>query len=140
MEKFIYKNILFAIIVRNDFHRDGINFMTDGKQSLEMAYMSHPAGHIIKPHRHVPLERITHNTQEVLFLKSGKLRIDIYSNDDVCVGSRELRGGDWIILLSGGHGFEILEPSVLFEVKQGPYAGDKDKVRFEPVQLKDTSK
>ncbi|MFL2980889.1 MAG: hypothetical protein ACJZ18_04020 [Methylophilaceae bacterium] len=140
MEKFIHENILFAIIVRNDFHRDGINFMTDGKQSLEMAYMSHPAGHTIKPHRHVPLERTTLNTQEVLFLKSGKLRIDIYSNDNVCVGSRELNGGDWIILLSGGHGFEILEPSVLFEVKQGPYAGDKDKVRFEPVQSKDIAK
>ena len=140
MEKFIHNNILFAIIVRNDFHREGINFATDGKQSLEMAYMSHPAGHIIKPHRHVPLKRVTHNTQEVLFLKSGKLRIDIYSDDNIRIGSRELVGGDWIMLLDGGHGFEILEPSVLFEVKQGPYAGDKDKLRFEPVQSKEIPK
>ena len=140
MEKFIHENILFAIIVRNDFHREGINFMTDGKQSLEMAYMSHPAGHIIKPHKHIPLERVTYNTQEVLFLKSGKLRIDIYSNDNNFVGSRELNGGDWIILLSGGHGFEILEPCILFEVKQGPYGGEKDKVRFEPAQSKDIAK
>ena len=93
MEKFIHNNTLFAIIVRNDFHREGINFATDGKQSLEMAYMSHPAGHTIKPHRHVPLKRVTHNTQEVLFLKSGKLRIDIYSDENICVGSRELVGG-----------------------------------------------
>ena len=137
MEKFIHENILFAIIVRNDFHRDGVNFLTDGKQSLEMAYMSHPAGHSIKPHTHVRFKRETHNTQEILFLKSGKLRIDIYSDENICVGSRELIAGDWVILLAGGHGFEILEPSILFEVKQGPYAGDKDKVRFEPIKSGD---
>ena len=68
------------------------------------------------------------------------MRIDIYSDDNIRIGSRELVGGDWIMLLDGGHGFEILEPSVLFEVKQGPYAGDKDKLRFEPVQSKEIPK
>jgi hypothetical protein len=134
MEKFIHENVLFAILVRKDFHREGVSFVTDGTGLLEMGYMSHPAGHAITPHKHLPYPRQTLGTQEVLFLKSGKVRVDFYSDQDICVGSRELGGGDWIILLAGGHGFEILETSVLFEVKNGPYAGDKDKVRFQPIQ------
>lgn len=139
MEKFIYNNTLFAIIVRNDFHRDGISFVTDGTGLLEMGYMSHPAGHAIKPHKHLPYRRQTLGTQEVLFLKSGRVRVDFYSDQDFFVGSRELSGGDWIILLSGGHGFEIMEASVLIEVKNGPYAGDKDKIRFQPSQSRGVS-
>jgi hypothetical protein len=134
MEKFIHENILFAIIVRKDFHRDGISFVTDGTGLLEMGYMSHSAGHVITPHKHLPYSRQTIGTHEVLFLKAGKVRVDFYSDEDICVGTRELVGGDWIILLSGGHGFEILEESVMFEVKNGPYAGDKDKIRFQPFQ------
>lgn len=39
--------------------------------------------------------------------------------------------GDVLILVGGGHGFEILEEgTVMMEVKQGPYAGAKDKVHF----------
>jgi hypothetical protein len=41
-----------------------------------------------------------------------------------------LEGGDVILLASGGHGFEVLEEIEMIEVKQGPYAGDQDKTRF----------
>jgi hypothetical protein len=37
-----------------------------------------------------------------------------------------------ILLASGGHGFTMLEPTEIIEVKQGPYAGTEDKERFEP--------
>jgi hypothetical protein len=134
MDTFIHENTLFAIIVRNDFHREGVSFVTDGTGLLEMGYMSHPAGHFIEPHKHLPYQRRTFGTQEVLFLKSGKVRVDFYSGRDICVGSRELVGGDWIILLAGGHGFQILEASMMFEIKNGPYAGDKDKIKFKPTQ------
>ena len=133
MEKIIFDEILFALIVRENFHRDGVFFFTDGSASLEMGYMSHPAGHIIKPHKHLPYLRQTPATQEVLFLKSGRLRINFFSNLDINIGNAELKSGDWILLLNGGHSFDILEPSILFEIKNGPYAGDKDKIRFEPI-------
>ncbi len=42
--------------------------------------------------------------------------------------------GDVILLAYGGHGFEILEDAEMIEVKQGPYAGDMDKTRFDPVE------
>ena len=44
--------------------------------------------------------------------------------------SRVLGPGDVILLISGGHGFEVLEELNMVEVKQGPYAGETDKTRF----------
>lgn len=132
MEKIVFHGIVFAIIVRKDFHKEGISFVTDGDSLLEMGYMSHPKGYLVIPHAHPPFQRQTKGTQEVIFLKSGRMRVDFYSDLKVCVGSKELVTGDWIVLLAGGHGIELLEPSVLIEVKNGPYAGENDKIRFKP--------
>jgi hypothetical protein len=140
IEKIIHQNIILAIIICKDFHKEGISFLTDGASLLEMGYMSHPAGYIITPHAHPPFTRQTHGTQEVIFLKSGKMRVDFYSEQKMCVGSRELVGGDWIVLLAGGHGIELLEPSILIEVKNGPYAGEEDKIRFKPNKVKEKTK
>ncbi len=134
MEKFIHQGVIFAIIVRENFHKDGISFITSGTELLEVGYMSHQAGHVITPHKHLPYLRETRGTQEVIFVKSGKVRVSFFSDDDIFVGSRDLSNGDWIILLAGGHGFEMLEKSVLYEVKNGPYAGENDKIRFQATQ------
>ena len=48
--------------------------------------------------------------------------------------SRILYQGDVVLLAYGGHGLEMLEDSEMIEVKQGPYAGEMDKIRFEPVR------
>lgn len=42
-----------------------------------------------------------------------------------------------MLLAYGGHGFKMLEDSEIIEVKQGPYAGENDKVRFESVNDSD---
>ena len=48
--------------------------------------------------------------------------------------SKILKKGDVILLINGGHGFEMLEKTEMIEIKQGPYSNDKDKTRFEPVK------
>ena len=48
---------------------------------------------------------------------------------------RILQGGDVILLATGGHGFEVLEEIEMIEVKQGPYAGDQDKTRFDGITV-----
>ena len=121
-----------AIIVYNDFSRPGIHFFTSNELSQQLAFMNHPKGKVIDPHVHNPVERIVSYTQEVLFIKEGKLKVDFYSNDQVYLESRELKKGDVILLMTGGHGFEVLDDLKMFEVKQGPYAGDQDKTRFTP--------
>jgi hypothetical protein len=66
-----------------------------------------------------------------LFLRKGKLRVDFFDECQNYLESRILESGDVILLATGGHGFEVLEEVEMFEVKQGPYAGESDKTRFE---------
>ncbi|MBA2706709.1 MAG: hypothetical protein H0U59_02745 [Gemmatimonadaceae bacterium] len=124
---------LLAVIVSRDFHEPGIHFFTPNDLSQQLAFMRHPAGRVIDPHVHNPVRRTVQYTQEVLFIKKGKLRVDFYDDSQSYIESRILQGGDVILLATGGHGFEVLEEVEMVEVKQGPYAGDQDKTRFQPV-------
>ncbi len=56
--------------------------------------------------------------------------MDFFDDQQQYLESRELKAGDVILLIKGGHGFEVLEELEMIEVKQGPYAGDQDKTRF----------
>lgn len=122
-----------ALIVRGSYSKPGITFFTPGDLSQQLAYMRHPSGKVIAPHVHNPVPREVQFTQEVLFIKQGKLRVDFYDDKQSYLESRMLGAGDVILLATGGHGFEVLEEVEMFEVKQGPYAGDGDKTRFNPV-------
>ena len=135
IEVFKYNNKVFAIILRSNFSKPGIYFLTPNEFSQQLAYMQHPVGKIIEPHVHNPVQREVFYTQEVLFLKRGRLRVDFYQDDRSYLESRILEAGDTILLASGGHGFEALEEIEMIEVKQGPYAGDADKTRFAGVEL-----
>jgi len=121
---------ILAIIITAEYSSQGVSFFTPDSFSQQLAYMKHPKGKIIAPHEHNPVEREVIFTQEVLFLRRGKLRVDFYDEDRNYLESCILSGGDVILLASGGHGFEVLEEIEMIEVKQGPYAGDLDKTHF----------
>ena len=93
--------------------------------------MNRPKGYAIPPHVHNPVVREVQYTKEVLFIKSGRVRVDFYTDSQDYLESTILEKGDVILLAYGGHGFEMLETSEVLEVKQGPYAGDADKTRFD---------
>ena len=123
---------MLALIVRADYHAEGIQFFTPGDFSQQLGYMNRPAGYSIPPHVHNPVSREVQYTNEVLFIKSGRVRVDFYSDAQEYLESTILAKGDVILLTVGGHGFEMLEPTEMIEVKQGPYAGEGDKTRFVP--------
>lgn len=133
IEHIILNNSILAIIISHKFNNEGIHFFTPDDLSQQLAFMRHPAGKIIDPHVHNPVRREVHYTQEVLFIKRGKLRVDFYDEKQIYLKSRILEAGDVILLASGGHGFEVLEEIEMIEVKQGPYAGDSDKTRFKGI-------
>ena len=133
IEEFIHNGNAFAIIVRSDFNCHGINFFTPNDYSQQLAYMSHRTGKEIQPHVHKKVQREVHYTQETLFIRKGKLQVDFYSDDQQYLESRVLEAGDVILLIKGGHGFKVLEDLEMFEVKQGTYAGDEDKIKFTPA-------
>jgi mannose-6-phosphate isomerase-like protein (cupin superfamily) len=119
-----------AIIVHTEFRDSGIHFFTENTLSQQLAFMSHPAGKLIAPHIHNPVPREVQFTQEALFIRKGRLRVDFYDADRRYFESRVLGPGDVILLIQGGHGFEVLEDVEMIEVKQGPYVGEHDKTRF----------
>jgi mannose-6-phosphate isomerase-like protein (cupin superfamily) len=130
IEKIEHNGEILAIIIKNDFKSEGVQFLTPDNFSQQLAYISHKKGKIIEPHIHNEVKRDVKFTQEVLLIKSGKLKVDFYSKERMYIESKELSKGDVILLASGGHGFESLEDLEMIEIKQGPYAGDNDKVRF----------
>jgi len=127
---------LLAIIIRHDDTMPGVNFLTDDDSAMQVGILNHPKSKIIQAHLHVEAERRVRGTQEVLFLRKGKLRVDFYDDDETYLKSRTLAAGDAILLIAGGHGFEVLEDIDMIEAKTGPYLGDKDKRRFDAAPPK----
>lgn len=132
-ENIVHNGRTLAVLLRSSYNEDGIKFFTPSDFSQQLAYMKRPVGYVIPPHVHNPVAREVHFTKEVLFIKSGKVRVDFYDDDRNYLESRILGQGDVILLAFGGHGFEMIETSEIIEVKQGPYAGDMDKTRFEGI-------
>ncbi len=133
IEKIAHKGLILAIIIRSDFKKDGIEFFTPKHFSQQLGYMCRPKGHVIEPHSHRIIERKVSLTQEVLFVKSGKVRIELFDAEQVLIEECIITAGDTILLATGGHGLEMLEETELIEIKQGPYVSDDDKVRFTSV-------
>ncbi len=122
---------LLALIVRHQPIPPGLTFLTEPQEPLQLGVMSHPRGKIIAPHVHQMERRAVDHTGEVLIIVSGRVLVKFYSwsGDHVC--DRDLITGDMIVLLRGVHGFEMLEPTEMIEVKQGPYLGVNDKIRLQ---------
>ena len=137
IEPIHYNDQMLALILRANFSAEGIQFFTPDEFSQQLGYMNRPTGYVIPPHVHNPVAREVQYTKEVLFIKSGRVRVDFYSESQEYLESTVLETGDVILLSYGGHGFEMLEPTEMIEVKQGPYAGESDKTRFEGVDTKE---
>lgn len=133
LETIGHEGKILAFLLRAAYKDDGIKFFTPDDFSQQLAYMNRPEGYVIAPHVHNAVPREVQFTKEVLFIKSGKVRVDFYDDKQIYLESRILNQGDVILLAFGGHGFEMLEASEIIEVKQGPYAGEADKTRFKPV-------
>jgi mannose-6-phosphate isomerase-like protein (cupin superfamily) len=130
LETICHGKLVCALIVRTGFKTKGLKFLTPNRYSQQLAWMSHPKGKTIDAHIHNLVPRAIIQTQEVLYLTKGSLRVDFYTKKGKYLCNRILRKGDLIMLVSAGHGFEVLADLEMFEVKQGPYLGKRDKVRF----------
>ena len=133
IENILLEDKILSVIIRANYKSNGIEFFTPDDFSQQLAYMNRPKNYVIPPHVHNPVQRNVSLTQEVLFIKSGKVRVDYYDDEKNYLESKILNQGDVVLLASGGHGFQMIEDSEIIEVKQGPYSGEMDKVRFEPT-------
>ena len=124
---------ILCSIIRKDYKKEGIAFFTPDTFSQQLGYMNRATDYVIPPHVHNVVPRQVELTQEVLIVRSGVVRVDLYDDNKQYLESRIIREGDVCLLAHGGHGFKVLEHAEMIEVKQGPYCGEMDKVRFEPV-------
>ena len=133
IEKIKNKQELLSIIIRANYKSKNIEFFTPSNFSQQLGYMNRPKGYKITPHYHNKVKREIITTDETLIIKSGKVRIDFFDEKKKYLMSKILHKGDVILLVNGGHGFEMLEKTEIIEVKQGPYVDGKDKTRFDPA-------
>jgi hypothetical protein len=123
--------VVIALVVRAGFDEPGTRFLTPPDFTQQLAVMKHPAGTRIRAHAHAPVRRRGVRTQEVVLIRKGRVRATLYSSRRERLCSPVLVEGDIILLCGGGHAFEMLEESVMVEVKQGPYDGPAEKIEFE---------
>ena len=119
-----------AYIIRAELEPEKTTFLTPSEFKQQVGFVVYPAGGQVKRHVHRPLERHLIGTSEVIIVRRGRCVIDIYDDDRTLVESRELRTGDIMLMVGGGHGFRMLDDTVLLEVKQGPYTGIDEKEHF----------
>lgn len=131
LQQISHQGQTLAIILRASYDAAGLKFLTPDSYPMQVAYMKHPAGHRVQAHKHNPVEHRILETQEVLFVRQGRMRVDFFTEAREPVGSAELAAGDLILLCGGGHGFTMLEETVMVEVKQGPYVGEAEKTKFD---------
>ena len=124
------KDKQICTIIKNNYSNQGINFLTENNSTQQIAFATHQKGTVINAHIHIPVQRIIEGTPETIFLREGKIRLDIYTQSKKYIESIILESGDIAILQYGGHGIKCLENSKFIEVKQGPYLGEKDKEKF----------
>ena len=121
---------LLALLASGPQDPGETTFPTPPKLNLQVGFVVYPAGGEIARHDHRPLERSIVGTSEVIVVRSGRCELDLYDHERRLVATRELHAGDVILIVGGGHGFRMLEDTVLLEVKQGPYTGLDEKERF----------
>jgi hypothetical protein len=121
---------LLAYVIRAAYDPRETTFPTPPELSLQIGLVVYPAGGEVARHRHRPIERHLVGTAEVIVVREGRCALDVYDDAGELVATRELAGGDVMLMVGGGHGFRMLEPTVLLEVKQGPYTGLEEKERF----------
>ncbi|MCA1905593.1 MAG: hypothetical protein LDL11_03260 [Desulfarculus sp.] len=128
IERYEDKGRLVALVLRQDADLGpGAHFLTDPEMGQQLALMDHPAGHRIKAHVHNSSPRNVELTGEVLIIRRGRLRVNLFRANGAPLHSLDLEPGDVILLNGGAHGFEVLEACQMIEVKQGPYLGLGDK-------------
>lgn len=121
---------VFAIVLRKEFSKPGVHFLTPGEFSQQLGMLVHDKGKVVDRHRHKLVRREIMRTQEVLVILQGKIRVQVFTDEAELLKTVILKAGDSILLATGGHRVEVLEKAKILEVKQGPYARFEDKEYF----------
>ncbi|MCA9406380.1 MAG: hypothetical protein KC684_07580 [Candidatus Omnitrophica bacterium] len=125
IREIIHNNERVALIFHYSKIAPGVHFYTDASSLMQVGKQSRKKGSKISPHRHISVELKSTETQpELLYIEKGSIKVIFYDDDWKPFEEVVLLSKDMILLIQGGHGFEILEDTQMIEIKQGPYNPD----------------
>lgn len=103
---------------------DGLSFFSKDNEFIQLGTWKYNKGKELLAHIHNKVERKINRTQEILFIKKGKIQASIYDLKGNLVKKINVGCGDILVLLNSGHGYKILEDNTqVIEIKNGPYLG-----------------
>ena len=124
-------DMILAKVITPDWN-DGLNYYSDQSDFIQAGTWRYNEGKELSAHVHNLVERKVNRTQEILYVRKGKISASFYDQDGIFVESTLVSEGETLILINGGHGYKILEDDTLvLEIKNGPYLGaDLDRKRI----------
>lgn len=118
-----------------------LEFFTDNHTFLQVGVHNKATGAEVIPHAHRCDPFLVNRMEEVFYIVKGKVVVTLYEQSTGNIIDKvTLSRGDTMIHFSEGHGLTFLKPTILFEVKQGPFTGTKSskmyfKEKMAPVVL-----
>ncbi|MDO8648423.1 MAG: hypothetical protein Q7R81_01440 [Candidatus Peregrinibacteria bacterium] len=120
----------YALFIPKGTPVDGIKFLTEQTSPMQVGLMERPAGHAVKAHQHPPQKFDVGRLSEFLYIEKGKIHVHVFDEEWKELADQILNAGDFLVFLRGGHSIDMLEPTRMIEVKQGPFPGDKQSKSF----------
>jgi len=132
MKEIVSDGVVLARLIAGDSWEKGLSFYSQDGDFIQLGTWCYDAGRVLQPHIHNTVPRTTERTQEFVFVRKGRLLTRIFDRHRKPVTEIEMGAGDMLVLLAGGHGYDILEDDTqVIEVKNGPYPGaEADRTRF----------
>ena len=122
MEEIRSGDKLLAIVWRDKDWGPGLHFCTPDDLFIQAGCWQYPSGKELAAHRHKIYQREVLQTQEMVYVKRGRMKVRVFDADKQLVEEPILEAGDFAVLADCGHGYEILEDDTqILEVKNGPF-------------------
>jgi hypothetical protein len=129
IEKIIFKEEVYAEIIRSNVKVNQTTFYSDSSSSFQFGIVSHERGYEEMPHYHKIFDRKIVDCQQMLYVQFGKVEVIFYDMLKNKIASVIIEEGDSINILKGVHAIKMIEKSQCITVKQGPFtSSQEDKI------------
>jgi len=129
MERIVDNDKLICIVYRDSDWSRGLNFITPDELFIQVGSWWYPEGKNLQRHIHNKVPRMADRTMEMVYVRRGSMNLELTDDNGAYLQTIFLGEGDLGVLVSGGHGYTILEDDTqIIEAKNGPFIGvDEDK-------------
>ena len=120
-------------VTADEWDKGGLGFFSQDSEFLQVGIWNYDSGKRLLAHTHNDVARTFQRTHETLYVRRGRIEARIFNEGRELVDTLQVGEGDMLTLMSGGHGYTILEDGTqVLEIKNGPYLGaERDRIRIE---------